>query len=276
MEPIAAAQPATRPPVPTTASSDSQLSVTVVGGPTAILEIGGLRLLTDPTFDPPGRDPAGSRLLKTTPPAFDAADVGPIDAVLLSHDQHRDNLDTAGRELLGRVPLVLTTPKGAERLGGAAVALPTWARVDLVRPDGRPLHVTGVPARHGPKGCEKLTGPVTGFVLSGEGLPTVYVSGDNASLDIVRGVADRCGPIDLALLFAGAARTKLIPGAYLTLTSDRAAQATIILGARRVVLVHHEGWAHFTQGSDTLPAAFERLGILDRLVLPAPGVPTRL
>lgn len=31
----------------------SQISVHALGGPTAILEIGGLRLLTDPTFDPP-------------------------------------------------------------------------------------------------------------------------------------------------------------------------------------------------------------------------------
>lgn len=29
------------------------LAVTVVGGPTALLEWAGLRLLLDPTFDPP-------------------------------------------------------------------------------------------------------------------------------------------------------------------------------------------------------------------------------
>ena len=30
------------------------LGIQLVGGPTAILEYGGLRLLTDPTFSPPG------------------------------------------------------------------------------------------------------------------------------------------------------------------------------------------------------------------------------
>jgi L-ascorbate metabolism protein UlaG (beta-lactamase superfamily) len=29
------------------------LRITYIGGPTALLEFGGLRLLTDPTFDPP-------------------------------------------------------------------------------------------------------------------------------------------------------------------------------------------------------------------------------
>ena len=29
--------------------------ITHLGGPTALIEVGGWRLLTDPTFDPPGR-----------------------------------------------------------------------------------------------------------------------------------------------------------------------------------------------------------------------------
>jgi hypothetical protein len=45
-------------------------TVRYVGGPTAVTEIGGLRLVTDPTFDPPGDHPIGSRVLtKTAGPA---------------------------------------------------------------------------------------------------------------------------------------------------------------------------------------------------------------
>ena len=32
----------------------ASLQITLIGGPTALIEIGGFRLLTDPTFDPPG------------------------------------------------------------------------------------------------------------------------------------------------------------------------------------------------------------------------------
>jgi hypothetical protein len=35
------------------------LAVTLIGGPTAVLELGPLRLLVDPTFDPPGDYPLG-------------------------------------------------------------------------------------------------------------------------------------------------------------------------------------------------------------------------
>ena len=47
----------------------AELSVRLVGGPTAVIELGGVRLLTDPTFDPPGDHPVGDRVLtKTTGP----------------------------------------------------------------------------------------------------------------------------------------------------------------------------------------------------------------
>ena len=35
-------------------SSGGTLRVRLVGGPTVVLEVGGVRLITDPTFDPPG------------------------------------------------------------------------------------------------------------------------------------------------------------------------------------------------------------------------------
>jgi len=250
--------------------------VQVVGGPTALLEVGGLRLLTDPTFDEPGRYPVGQRALtKTAPAALTAAQIGAVDAILLSHDQHPDNLDTGGRRFVASCPLVLTTASAAGRLGGNTVALATWERLDLGRPDGRALRVTGVPAQHGPDGTEHLTGEVTAFLLSGEGLPTIYVSGDNASLDAVRTIADRCGPIEVALLFAGAARTSLIDG-YLTLTSEQAAEAVCILGARHVIPLHTDGWEHFTQNLDTVADAFLRAGIIDRLIPLAPGASVTL
>ena len=85
------------------------MSVTIrtVGGPTTVVDIGGRRLLVDPTFDQP-RDydmGGGRRLTKTQGPAVTAADIGPLDAVLLSHDQHADNLDESGRALLADVPV---------------------------------------------------------------------------------------------------------------------------------------------------------------------------
>ncbi|MFE9773653.1 MBL fold metallo-hydrolase [Streptomyces sp. NPDC005931] len=250
--------------------STEQIKVRTFGGPTALFEYGGLRFLTDPTFDGPGDYATpGPTLTKTAPSAAAPSDLGPVDVVLLSHDEHADNLDTSGRALLADVPLTLTTPGGGQRLGAKAKGLADWESVELERPDGGTITVTGVPAVHGPgprEEVEPFTGQVVGFVLTGHGLPTVYVSGDNASLDAVKEIAERFGPVTTAVLFAGAPRfPMLFDGGLIVLDSAQAAEATRILGARHVVPVHHDSWAHFTEGRDELEAAFTAAGLADRL-----------
>lgn len=251
------------------------LTVQLIGGPTAVLEYAGMRWLTDPTLSPPGEYEGGR--VKTTGPSLDRAAIGPIDVVLLSHDHHSDNLDPAGREFLPSAGRVVTTVAGAGRLGGNAIGLEPWSAFQLECPDGGTVTVTATPAQHGPDGTDHLTGPVIGFLLAGPDRETVYVSGDNASLDVVRTIAEGAGTIDVAVLFAGGAqRSSLFNGAYLTLSSDGAAEAAKILGARAVVPVHFEGWTHFTQGADALRAAFDAKGITDRLVLAPRGETVRI
>ncbi|MFF0286832.1 MBL fold metallo-hydrolase [Streptomyces sp. NPDC005262] len=253
--------------------TSEHVPVHVFGGPTALFEYAGLRFLTDPTFDAPGDYPRpdGRRLTKTAPSSGRPADLGRIDVVLLSHDEHPDNLDHSGRALLADVPLTLTTPGGGQHLGKGARGLTDWESVELDRPGGGTITVTGVPAIHGPgprEEVEAVTGQVVGFVLTGDGLPTVHVSGDNASLDAVREIAERFAPVDTAILFAGAPRfPNLFAGACIVLDSAQAAEAATILGARRVVPVHYDSWAHFTEGREELVAAFTAAGLADRLDL---------
>jgi L-ascorbate metabolism protein UlaG (beta-lactamase superfamily) len=227
------------------------------GGPTVLFEYGGLRFLTDPTFDAPGDypRPGGRFLTKTAPPAAGPETVGKIDVVLLSHDEHPDNLDNSGRELLGGAPLVLTTPSAAGRLGGTTRGLQPWEVVEIGG-----VTVTAVPALHGPEGAEAVMGEVTGFVLTADGEPTLYVSGDNASLDRVRQIAERFD-IDTAVLFAGAVRIGAFDNAVLTLNGELAAEAATILGARRVVAAHVDSWKHFTEGREEFVTAFEKAGL---------------
>ncbi|MBO0840375.1 MAG: MBL fold metallo-hydrolase [Sciscionella sp.] len=250
------------------------VAVRLIGGPTAVLEYGGLRLVTDPTFDPAGEypSPTGAPTYKTGEPSVPASGLGHVDAVLLSHDQHPDNFDGSGRVFAAGVPLVLTTPAGAARLGGNAHGLSPWQTRNLLADNGSSVTVTAVPALHGPEGAERVLGAVTGFVLTAAGLPTVYVSGDNASLPVVREIAERIGRVDVAVLFAGGARRHgLLDGALLTLDSASAAQAADILRAGTVIPVHFEQWRHLSEGAEALRAAFRAVGLDQRLILLAPG-----
>jgi L-ascorbate metabolism protein UlaG (beta-lactamase superfamily) len=247
--------------------SSRPVDVHVFGGPTTLIEVGGLRLLTDPTFDD-ARDyemGPGLVLSKTAPSPVGPDDLGPVDAVLLSHDQHPDNLDESGRAYLDEVAVVLTTPSAALKLGGTARGLQPWDTTELLGPDGTTVTVTATPAQHGPADCEPIMGEVTGFAISGDDVPTVYVSGDNASLAIVEQVAERVGTVDTAVIFAGAARTPFFDGALVTLDSVGAVEAARILGAPRVVVAHTDSWSHFTEDRATVLAAFESAGLGDRL-----------
>lgn len=244
-------------------------TVTHIGGPTAILEIAGLRILIDPAFDRPKKYPSG--LEKTLAPAFGTEGIGAIDLVLLSHDQHDDNLDDAGRELLGEVPLVLSTPGARRRLGAHVTGLESWASWETKAPGGT-IKITAVPALHGPDGVDRgEDGEVTGFVISGTGVPTTYVSGDNASVRVAKEVGDRIkaeiGPVDTAVLFAGAARTPaILDNAPLTLTSEDAARVAKDLDPRKVVPLHTDSWNIYSEDVESLTKAFEALGVAGKLV----------
>src|ERR1700728_4564833 len=154
------------------------LSMTLIGGPTALIEIDGFRLLTDPTFDAPRTYQLGHVTLeKLSGPALAEDTIGEIDAVLLSHDQHADNLDESGKHFLPKAKRVLTTIAGAKRLGGHAEGLAPWASVELTGRAGHSLTVTATPARHGPAGIEPLSGDVIGFVVtsSKQGSRPIYI-----------------------------------------------------------------------------------------------------
>lgn len=241
------------------------LAVTYIGGPTALLEYAGLRILLDPTFDGPGDYPS-SGLTKTAGPGLAATAVEPVDLVLLSHHGHADNFDATGKEVALRAPVVLSVPEAQAELGAPVVGLTPWQTHRV-----GPVTVTALPGLHGPRIAKAAVGPVIGFWLQAPGEPTVFVSGDNSSLRLIRACAQRLGTAEIAILFAGAARVSPLPLA-LTLTSAKAARAAKVLGASTVIGLHVEDWAHFSQTRADLEAAFAKAGIAGRLLATPRGV----
>lgn len=247
----------------------SEVNVTYLGGPTVILEIGSLRIMTDPTLDPAGEQfmiNDKTAYHKTEGPA--TTDIGKIDVVLLSHDQHGDNLDHAGRELLKQVDKTLTTKIGAERLGGNALGLAPWESIAL----NDEVVITGTPARHGPAGSEKLTGDVTGFIVTIAGLQ-LYITGDTVFYDGVKEVAEKFKP-QYVFIFAGAAKPR---GPFnVTMGTNDAIDTAFAFPDATIIPVHFEGWSHYTETGEMLQQSFNALGIGDKLRILEPGIKTTL
>jgi L-ascorbate metabolism protein UlaG (beta-lactamase superfamily) len=231
-------------------------AITHVGGPTVILDYAGLRLVTDPTFDPAGtRHRIGKLpLTKLAGPAIAAAKVGKVDAVLLSHDTHADNFDSAGRELAAKAGVVITTKAATGRLPGA-IGLRRWHTTTLTGVGGVTVTIMATPARHAAFGPHLLAGPVTGFLVTAPKRSAVYITGDNVSRRAAARVATRA-VIDVAVLHAGAPKFRSSGPIRYCMTAKQAARAAQVLRARRLIVVHAEGWGHFSETEADVDAAF--------------------
>ena len=218
----------------------------------ALIEIGSVRLLTDPVFDPKGTsfDHGPVHLEKTSDSVITPAALGRVDAVLLSHDQHGDNLDQGGRAFLPTVKQVLTTPDGAARLSEVrAVGLESWTQARVDSPQGDHVVVTAVPAQHGPDGTQDATGPVTGFMIEWPALQSgpVYVSGDTVRFHGTSEIAKRYAPVSLALLNIGRVKLEPMGDLEFTMSAEEALAYATALRRAWIVPLHFEGWRHFSE-----------------------------
>lgn len=231
-----------------------------------LLEADGVRLLTDPVLDPAGTvfDDGSLRLEKTSDSTISAEQLGQIDAVLLSHDQHGDNLDNGGRELLGKARRVLTTPAAAARLGQSAEGLTDWEETEVEGTNGRSVRITAVPAQHGPEGTQEVTGPVTGFLVQTMSGARIYISGDTILFSGTDEIARRFAPVDIAVLHLGRVRIGPFGDMEFSLSAEKAIRFAESLEAKQIVPVHFEGWKHFSQNRQAAQEVFAESPLADR------------
>ena len=242
--------------------------MTHIGTATLFLEIGPIRLLTDPVFDPPGENyhfGYGTSSRKLTPPAIRPEDLGSVDAVLLSHDHHEDNLDRAGRAFLASAREVLTTSAGAKRLGGHAIGLKSWQSISI-KSDSFEIKVTAVPARHGSLGAHLIVGETTGFVLQwpGQKQGALYISGDSVWFNGIREIAEHF-QIDTAILHIGKAGFLSTGPVWFTFSAREAVKVVKVLKPQTVIPVHYEGWKHFREPRAQAEKEFIKAGLRDKV-----------
>src|SRR5262245_25993387 len=94
--------------------------ITHIRTATTLLEIGDFPLVPDPALDPPGPTHSfgpGIKSTKNAAPTLPPGGLGRIDAMLLSHHQHADNFDDAGRAATAAVATVVTTRAAAKAIG---------------------------------------------------------------------------------------------------------------------------------------------------------------
>ena len=236
--------------------------MTHLGGPTVLLELGGWRILTDPTFDPPGRRYGfgwGTSSAKTIGPALAPSELGGVDVVLVSHDHHADNLDDAGRALLPGVGTVVTTRPGARRLAAGNVrGLGAGETTTVTAPGKVSLTIRATPCRHGPPLSLPVAGRVIGFALTlGADAPVaVWMTGDTVLHRPLRRLAGELR-VDVLLMHLGAVRFPITGPLRYSMDGGDAVELLGVLRPRVAVPVHYDGWSHFSESVDDLHARLD-------------------
>jgi L-ascorbate metabolism protein UlaG (beta-lactamase superfamily) len=257
----------------------TNVRVTHIGGPTTLLEFAGWRILTDPTFDPAGKRYFfgwGTTSKKTNGPSVPADALGDIDAVLVSHHHHGDNLDPTARGLLPRWGTTITTVKASQHLGGDAVGLLPWSTTALEAPNKPRVTITATPCRHGPPGMDPITGPVIGFSLTWEGQQNgaLWVTGDTVLYPGLREVPQRID-IGSMVMHLGAVRFAYLTGPFrYTMDARESVDLLELVDPAAVVPVHYEGWTHIKQGRAAAEPVLSASRFADRVHWVDPGEAT--
>lgn len=208
----------------TTDRPASDVQITYVGHATLLIELDGVRLLTDPLL----RDRLGP--LRRHGPTPDPAALGRLDAILVSH-AHPDHFDRASLKALPPGPVLIVAPglgRAARRTGHAAHELATGRSVEV-----GDVSVTAVAARHW-RWPALPRARTIGFLI--EGSSGIYFAGDTGFFARMAALAGR---VDVALLPVG--RWGPHPGPA-RLGPKSASRVARVVGARVAIPVH---WGTF-------------------------------
>lgn len=257
----------------------SSLQITFIGTATAILKIGNVTFITDPFFSPEGTewDVGVTTLKNTKQPALGLADLPAIHAVLLSHEDHPDNLDALGRQLLdGRH--VFTTHDGASKLAPRpdVRGLTPWEPVSFTVGNVE-FEITATPCQHLPGG------ECIGFVLSGPHFGetngkknAIYFTGDTVYLEELTKIKEKFH-IKAALVNLGAAAVPVAdPPLQITMDGHQAAQLIRDLNPGVVIPMHFDGWGHFSESESHVREVFQAEGVENKVYWLKPGQPTTI
>ncbi|OOQ57775.1 MBL fold metallo-hydrolase [Mucilaginibacter pedocola] len=256
------------------------LQLTHIDTACLLIDINGYKILTDPTLDRAGGwdyHGYGAVSRKTGGPSYLPPMLEGIDLVLLSHHQHRDNLDHAGEAFLRTAKKVISTVPASRAIPGVQ-GLREWETAEILTPKLKGLRITATPAQHRPWWLpEFISGKVIGFVIEYDEQEqgVIYLSGDTVYFKGIDEVAARF-KVDVGIFNVGAVQFRYLTGcAKYTMDAEQLIRAAEVIKPNKIFPVHTQGWSHFKESEAALMTTlYANEYTRDRTQFLTPGEPT--
>lgn len=257
------------PDLPPPAVARGQLRVTLIGHATALIQLDGLNVLTDPIWSERASPVQWAGPKRFIPPALTLAQLPPIHAVLISHN-HYDHLDMPTLKALkdAHNPLFVVGQYEGDTLRDGGITRIAELGWQQSIPLNDAVSVTGLPAQHwtGRGLMDRNHSLWMSFALrSSKG--AVYFAGDTGYGPQFAEAAKVAGPVRLALLPIGAYRPRWLTD-FQHMDPCQAVQAHQDLGAQQSLAIHYGTFAMADDGQDEPVAELARCLAAQKPVYP--------
>ena len=250
--------------------STAQASIQLIRNATLVIKYQDQKIVVDPMFSEKGafQSFAGIEKNPTVNLKVPIAEIlNSLDLVLVTHT-HPDHFDKAAGDLLDKSIAIFHQPsdvdyfKNGQFQNAKAVTDSTiWKGIEIIR----------VEAQHGSGDALKHTGKASGFILSAEGQPTIYIVGDSIWTDDVKKNIQIYKP-DYIIVNAGGASLPSLNSGPIIMDEEQTVKLINESGKARIIAVHMEALDHCsTTRSSLRKAADEANAKPEKLIIPQDG-----
>ncbi|MHC1681752.1 MAG: MBL fold metallo-hydrolase [Clostridiaceae bacterium] len=236
---------------------------------TLLISINNKKILVDPMLSPKGTmSPVPNVCNQNHNPLVELPlaikDIVNVDAVLLTHT-HRDHFDEEAIKVLPKDIPLFCQPENSEEIKTKGF-LNVHAVDTSFNFNG--IEIKRTKGQHGDFIMSKKMGPVSGYVLTSNNEPSLYIMGDTIWCAEVKEALRIHNP-EIAISFSGEAKFNL--GGHITMSAKDILEVHNLCPYTKIIAAHLESWNHCSLSRAELKNFITKNGIENNVLVPDDG-----
>lgn len=245
------------------------MKIQLIRHATMLIYVNGKKILVDPMLSPQGTMEAipnvanqNNNPLVELP--IEIHKITNIDAILLTHT-HRDHLDSTAIELLPKYIPVFCQPEDTKKIQSEGF-LSIYPIQEFLIWDGITFNRTK--GQHGDKEMAEKMGPSSGFIITTNNEPSIYIMGDTIWCSDLEKSLSLYKP-QIVICFAGAAQFST--GNPITMTAQDIYHVCRKSPNSKIIVTHMEAWNHCSLSRKELKDFLVKKSLNNQVCIPNDG-----